>query len=105
MNFVPEKYQKNWLTNKRIQKGAFNKIICEAKTKFGMDTCDIFIKTVQSRFRRNKVAVSHCGTISPMSVVEPALLQIMIQRGKMNQPLTVQERLQLANSMIKSLGQ
>jgi len=36
-----------------------------------------------------------------MSYLEPALLQIVIQRGKMNQPLTVTEGLQLANSMIK----
>ena len=36
-----------------------------------------------------------------MSTAEPALLEIVIQRGKMNQPLTVQEGLQLANSMIK----
>ena len=69
--------------------------------KFGMDKCDISIKTVQSRFKRNKLIVPHRGTESPMSTVEPALLQIAIQRGKMNQPLTVQEGLQLANSMIK----
>ena len=89
------------LTNKRIQKGAFNEIICEAKQKFGMDKCNISLKTVQSRFQREKIAVSHRGTESPMSAVEPALLEIVIQRGKMNQPLTVQEGLQLANSMIK----
>ena len=67
-----------------------------------MDTCDISIKTVHGRFQRNKVAVSHRGTVSPMSVVEPALLQNVIKRGKVNQPLTVQEGLQLTNSMIKS---
>ena len=93
MNFVSEKYKKIRLTNKRIHKGAFNEIICEAKSSFDMDKCDISIKTVQSRFRRNKLAVSHRGTVSPMSAVEPALLQIVIQRGEMNQPLTVQEGL------------
>ena len=101
VNFVSEKYEKIRLTNKRIQKGAFKKIICEAKGKFGMDKCGISIKTVQSRFQRNKVGVSHCGTLSAMSAVEPALLHIIVQRGKMNQPLTVQEGLQMANSMIK----
>ena len=101
VNFVSEKYKRIRLTNKRIQKGVFNEIICEAKSKFGMDKCNISIKTVQSRFQRNKVAVSHCGTVSHILAVEPTLLQIVIQRGKINQPLTVQEGLQLTNSMIK----
>ena len=69
--------------------------------KYG-DTCDtIPIKTIQTRFRSNTMSVSHRGTKSPMSYLEPVLLQIVIQRGKMNQPLTVTEGLQLANSMIK----
>ena len=101
VNFVCEKYKKIKLTNKRIKKGDFDAIICEAKSRFGMDKCDISIKTVQSRFRRKKLIVPHRGTESPMATVEPALLQIVIQKGKMNQPLTVQEGLQLANSMIK----
>ena len=36
-----------------------------------------------------------------MAPLESALLEIAIQIGKMNQPLTVNEGLQLANSMIK----
>ena len=45
--------------------------------------------------------VEHRGTPTPMAPLEPALLEIVIQRSKMNQPLTVTEGLQLANSMIK----
>ena len=102
VNFVTENYQKIRLTNKRVKNGAFHEIICEAKRKFGVEKCHVSIKTVQSRLMRNKVIVPHRGTESPMSIVEPALLQIVIQRGKMNQPLTVQEGPQLANSMIKN---
>ena len=102
VNFVSTKYQKIKLTNnKRIGKGAFMEILNEAKEKFGVGKCDVSIKTIQSRFRRNKMIVSHCGTESPMTTVEPALVEIVIQRGQMNQPLTVDEGLQLANSMIK----
>ena len=37
-----------------------------------------------------------------MAAVESAILEIAIQRGEMNQPLTVAEGLLLANSLIKS---
>ena len=36
-----------------------------------------------------------------MTPLEPALLEIVIQRSKMNQPITVDEGLQLSNSMVK----
>ena len=36
-----------------------------------------------------------------MEALEPAILDIAIQQGRMNQPLTVTEGLQLANSLIK----
>ena len=36
-----------------------------------------------------------------MAKLEPAILEIALQRGKMNQPLTVEEGLYLSNSLIK----
>ena len=36
-----------------------------------------------------------------MEAIEPAIIQIAIQQGRMNQPLTVAEGLQLSNSLIK----
>ena len=84
----------------RIRKGMFNEIVKEANEKFDRNE-KISIKTLQSRYCRNKLFVEHRGTPTPMAPLEPALLEIVIQRSKMNQPLTVTEGLQLVNSMIK----
>ena len=56
---------------------------------------------MQNRYRRNNLIMEHQGNSSPMAPLEPAFLEIVIQRGKMNQPLIVNEGLQLANSIIK----
>ena len=102
VNDVSKIYQDLKLTNKRIKNGSLKMIIEEAKLKYGLPKeCNIPIKTIQSRYRRNRPIVSHRGTVFPMEKIEPALLQIVIQKGKMNQPLSVNEGLQLANSMIK----
>ena len=100
VNDVSAKYEHLKLTNKRIERGLFQKIIEDAQEKYGLEK-NIPIKTIQSRYRRNRMIVTHRSTVSPMAQIEPALLQILIQKGKMNQPLTVDEGLQLANSMIK----
>ena len=55
----------------------------------------------KSRFQQEGTICNHRGTESPMPVVEPAILEIAIQRGKMNQPLIVAKGLLLAKSMIK----
>ena len=88
VNDVSKLYQDLKLTNKRIKNGLLEKIIEEAKLKYGLPKeCNIPIKTIQSRYRRNRPIVSHRGTVSPMEKIEPALLQIVIQKGKINQPL------------------
>ena len=79
----------------------FNEIVKEANNKWNTNE-KISIKTIQSRYRRNNLFAEHCGTPTPMAPLESALLEIAIQIGKMNQPLTVNEGLQLANPMIKA---
>ena len=100
VNFVSQKYDNIKLTGKKIQKSVFNEIIEDAKNKFNIDEI-ISIRTIQSRYCRKNIVVKHRGTATPMAPLEPALLEIVIQKSKMNQPLTVDNALQLANSMIK----
>ena len=57
--------------------------------------------TIRSRVLRNRLTCKHRCTRTPMEALEPAILDIAIQQGRMNQPLTVTEGLQLANSLIK----
>ena len=101
VNYICEKYGEAKLT-KKIERGAFTKIIEEAKRKCDVANCSLSIKTVQSRFRRSNLIVSHPGTSSPMAPLEPVMLEIVLQKEQMNQPLTVDEGLRLANSMIKA---
>ena len=102
VNYICEKYGEAKLTKNKMKKGEFEKIIEEARKKFDATECSLSIKTVQSRFRRGNLLVHHRGTNSPMPPLEPDLLEIVLQKGQMNQSLTVGEGLQLANSMIKS---
>ena len=78
----------------------FNEIVKESNIKFNTNE-KISIKTIKSRLRRNNLFDEHCGTPTSMASLESEFLEIVIQMGKMNQPLTVNEGLQLANSMIK----
>ena len=100
VNYVSQKYCESKFNCGRIKKGLFNEIVKDANNKFNTNE-QISIKTIQSRYRRKNLYVEHRGTPTPMAPLESALLEIVIQMGKMNQPLTVNEGLQLANSMIK----
>jgi len=100
MNYIAKNYEILKLTGVKIQKVHFHEMIEEAKTKYSIHE-NVNIKTIQSRYRRRNIVVHHRGTPTPMSPLEPALLEIVLQKGQMNQPLTVEEGLQLANSMIQ----
>ena len=58
-------------------------------------------RCVRKRHETKSLKCHHQGTKSPMSKLEPAILEIALQRGKMNQPLTVKEDLYISNSLIK----
>ena len=75
-------------------------MVNKTKEKYGVDD-NVSFNTIKSRFQRKSIICNHRGIESPMAVVEPAILEISIQRGKMNQLLTVAKGLLLANSLIK----
>ena len=100
MNKIAEKYGELKHTYLKLPNGKVNKIIDEAKEKYGVSET-ISYNTIKSRLRRKTIHCNHRGTESPMAAIEPAILEIALQRGKMNQLLTVAEGLQLANSLIK----
>ena len=100
VNYISRKYGESQLNCGRIKKALCNEIVKEANNIFNTNE-KICIKTIQSRYCRNNLYIEHHGTPTPMDPLESALLEIVIQMGKMNQPLTVNEGLQLANSMIK----
>jgi len=104
MNEICEKYHEVRRTGgmKRLGKGVLDRIINEAHKKYDVrNGSTVSQSTIRSRVLRCRLTCKHRGTRTPMEALEPAILEIAIQRGRMNQPLTVTEGLQLANSLIK----
>ena len=58
-------------------------------------------RCVRRKFERKSLKCHHWGSDSPLSRLEPSILEIALQWGKMNQTLTVEEGLYLSNSLIK----
>ena len=105
MNEICEKFLEVRRTSdmKRLGKGVLDRIIKEVHKKYNVSNGSTIVSqsTIRSRVLRNSPTCKHRGTRTPMEALEPAILEIAIQRGRMNQPLTVAEGLQLANSLIK----
>ena len=109
INTVTEEYAKVRLTSgNKISKGQFELMLDDAKRKHkvsGKVDVRLAQKYVQRRYKKKLLKCNHRGTESPMSRLEPAILEIALQRGKMNQPLTVEEGLYPSNSLIKPNSQ
>ena len=100
INELSREYANARRTYQKLKPGTTKKMIEEARKKYKVST-KVSAKTLMTRYSRNKLEVKHRGTVSPMAPLEPAILEIAIQKGLMNQPLTVSEGLQLCNSLIK----
>ena len=107
MNYLAEEYAKVKLTYQKIHKSQFEIMLDKAKEKYKVEK-NVDVRSVQRcirrRFERKSLQCHHRGTESPMAKLEPAILEIALQRGKMNQPLTVKEGLYLSNSLIKPVS-
>ena len=105
INYITEKYAEQRLTlNSRTPKGLLHALFKEAKVKYNVSETINFKnvqKCVQTRFQRNSLRCSHRGTVSPMVPLEPLILEIALQKRRINQSLTVEEGLYLSNSLIK----
>ena len=105
IDHITEKYAESRLTsNSSTQKGLLQSLIKEARVKFNVSEAIRFRnvqRCVQTRFSRNSLKCNHRGTVFPMTPLEPIILEIALQRGRMNQPLSVEEGLHLSNSLIK----
>jgi hypothetical protein len=101
----------DWLTNNlkkqrskkhRAEKGLLNEVIEAAKKKHCLhDNIVISTATVRSRVKR-KSNSGHKGQKSPMSQVEPYLVELIKKLANMRQPLHASQGLQLANSFINN---
>ena len=105
INFVEAKYAEYQLTCKfKTHRGMLRSLLEEEKVKYNVSEpiCYKNIQNiVQTRQKRNSLKCMHRGTASPMTLLEPIILEITLQKDRMNQPLPVEEGLHLSNSLIK----
>jgi hypothetical protein len=88
-------------TNKRAPKGLLTAIIHSMKVKYCVESASIKEATVRTRVLRNKLdPLCRGGTPSPMLSVEPCIVELVCQLGRMRCPINVKAGLQLANSII-----
>ncbi len=59
------------------------------------------VDTIRSRVKRGNLNPSHPGVVSPLEEAEKALVVICIQMGKIRQPLSCTEGIQLMKDLIK----
>ena len=90
MNEIVQNYSDLMNTYPKLPNGEVHKIIEHAKEKYGVSQT-ISYNTIKSRYHRKKIQYKHRGTETPMAAIEPAILEIAVQKSKMNQPLTVAE--------------
>ena len=92
INHITEKYAEQRRTlNSRTPKGLLHALFQEAKVNYNVNETINFKnvqKCVQTKFQRNSL---RCGSVFPMTPLELLILEIALRKGRMNQPLTVEE--------------
>jgi len=97
-----KKLHHNKSSKKRLSKGSLKDIIAMAKAKHGVDE-DVAIlpQTVRKRVKRGSTS-GHVGQTSPMTVIEPYLVELILQLSNMRTPITASQGIQLANSLVQN---
>jgi hypothetical protein len=73
-----------------------------AKTKHGVDeNIVILAQTARERVKRGCTS-GHVGQTSPMAVIEPYLIELILQLSNMRTPITANQGLQLATSLVQN---
>ena len=99
-NVVSIKYKKIKDDN-TVSRGALQKLILNEELNYSLPHGTIKESTIRKRVHRGNVIVSHPGPHSPVEAMEEYLIIIVIQRARMDQPLSVTEGINLANSLIE----
>ena len=86
---------------KYVERGCLKKIIEKQKAKFGLEA-DVKIdpEAIRSRYYRGHLSISSYGPKTPMSTVEPKLVELIIRMSRIRRCLTGSQCLHLANDLI-----
>ena len=86
---------------KNVERGCLKKIIKTQKQKFGLgDDVKIDPEAIQSRYYRGNLSVMSYGPQSPMSRVEPKLVELIIRMSRIRRCLTGSQCFHLVNDLI-----
>jgi hypothetical protein len=90
-----------------LPRNTLTNIIKKETEKYGLEEVELKTNTLKGRFRsKRSLYANGRGVISPMHRVEKLVVSMIPRRAAMRQPYTVQECLELANSLInKSVTQ
>lgn len=93
---------------KRTSPGFLTELIDNKWEEHGLNEYDgcqhsrVIKETIRNRANTCKDPFAlHRGTSSPLALIEEAICEILIQMGRIRQPLSVTESINLANSLIK----
>lgn len=106
-----QQLEKSKVEKKRTSPGFLTELIHTKWEAYGLnvgtstDTCQnsmVSSETIRNRANACKDPfANHPGTNSPLAPIEEAICDILIQMGRIRQPLSVTESINLANSLIK----
>jgi len=87
---------------KYVKKGCLENIIKQQKAKYNLsDEVKVDKEAIRSRYYRGNLHKSSKGPYSPMRLVEPKLVDLIIQMSRIMRCLTVSQCLLLANDLIE----
>ena len=87
---------------KYVKKGCLENIIKQQKAKFKLsDNIKVHKEAIRSRYYSGNLNKSAKGPYSPMRLVEPKLVELIIQMSRIRRCLTVSQCLLLANDLIE----
>ena len=87
---------------KYLKKGCLNEIIKKQKAIFNLsESIKIDKEAIRSRYYRGSLTVTSMGPTSPMSAVEPKLVELIIRMSRIRRCLTSSQCLLLANDLVE----
>lgn len=87
--------------SKLTASNTFRCICDEVEIKYGLEKKSISVETIRSRIKRNNINGHIPQYLSPMSAIEPVLVEYCMQLSEMGAPITRDQVLLLAESLIK----
>ena len=85
---------------KAVPKGTLERIIADVENEAGLSENSISVNTIRSRIKRGNVEGKNSYSLSPITELEPLIVEFCIRLAKIGDPLTRKTVIQLANDLV-----